>query len=63
MVVHSGRCVQIQSKDFGFVAVMTLGLPNPGGKDPVLSKPMIAALIQRLCEKPDLYVDEMAWFI
>ena len=39
------------------------GLPNPGGCDPILTKPMIAALIRHLFEKPDLYLDEMAWFI
>ena len=39
------------------------GLPNVGGRDPVLSKPIVAALIRHLFEKPDLYLDEMAWFI
>jgi transposase len=39
------------------------GLPNPGGRNPKLTKPMIAALIRHLFEKPDLYLDEMAWFL
>jgi transposase len=41
------------------------GFPNPSlrGRDLNLSKPMIAGLIRRLCEKPDMYLDEMAWFI
>lgn len=33
------------------------------GRDPILSKTIIAALICYLCEKPDVYLDEMAWFI
>ena len=41
----------------------TFGLPNSGGRDPVLTKPMVAALIEHLLEKPDLYLDEMAWFL
>ena len=41
----------------------THGLQNEGGGEPVLTKPMMAALVRRLFEKPDLYLDEMAWFL
>ena len=39
------------------------GMSNLGGRNPKLTKPMVAALIRYLFEKPDLYLDEMAWFL
>jgi hypothetical protein len=39
-----------------------MGLPNKGGRNPTLTKPMVAALVEHLLEKPELYLDEMAWF-
>jgi transposase len=39
------------------------GLPNQGDSNPKLTKSMIAALLRHLFEKPDLYLDEMAWFL
>lgn len=38
-------------------------LSNSGGRDRPLSQPIAEALIKYHCDKPDLYLNEMAWFI
>jgi transposase len=63
IATHCSKCTIRRHRRNMRVFGSTFGLPNQGGRNPVLTKPMVAALVDHLLEKPELYLDEMAWFL